>query len=996
MHQPAPAGDLIGRDREHAVLRDLLDRVTSEGRLALITGPAGIGKSTLVRETLTLARDRGYAVFVGACYDGITTAPYEPWHDAFTAAPGTDALFTPDLQSYLEATVSEGLEIADERSLARAVLVQLARLTAERPAVLVLEDLHWADLASVELLTRVAQAIPTLPLLLIATWRDAEGASRDFSTPLINLTRSPYSEWLPLQRLESDDIDHWIDRQYELQDGDRQRLSAVISRSADGNPLFIHEIFRELELSRRLRPVNGHWALQDPGAIVVPPLVQQLIAGRLDQLSREVREILEICAVLGQTFPTALLRAVAQVEPQTLTAAITAARDAQMLRPARRSADLQFEHSLTREVLYQGTPETVRSELHRRAADALLTAPEPDADRVSTHLLEAEDERAAEWLLRAGDRAERTHAWTDAIQRFERALSALDWTSNASHTRGWLNYRIACLSRYSDLKTARERVDDALEDALRFDDAVLLAYSRYLSGLIEIFSERRGRGIDELLVAIQLLEGLERSERLRLNATQGIFNPDTLPLPTSRFEAVDDAGVIEGPLLGDLDRRATVATLMAESGRIEAALEMSVQAIGFLESGDDAPQVDRTGHMLQTTAYIHALAGRPADSEADFEQAERAFRDVARTLMVADCIAIRLIVFSWPYQADRRLARRAQIADLQRLGARLGEFEALEASSEHWLIYSHFLEGRWDLALRLAGTPEKPAVTGRHGQHVSAVAAMLHREREEVEIASQWIEWGLPDLWRSNPGDTDFHAAAQTMVIAAELALDDGDERLAENWLSAHQRWMDWSGAVWSGAEADLARARLSRATGDNAGARKKAFEALAAAVEPRQPLVQVAAQRFLAELEIAAGQLDEAAEHLERAANLAESCDVPHERLTCQVVHVQLLAARGDVSGARELAGEVRVSAGELGATRLLTVLDGVQFERSSSLDDLTSRELEVLRSVAEGRTDAEVADHLFIATRTVNAHMRSIRSKLSADTRMRAVQTARERGLL
>jgi predicted ATPase len=189
-----PAGDLIGRNREHAVLRGLLDQVTSEGRLALISGPAGIGKSTLVRETLNLARERGYAVFVGSCYDGLTTAPYEPWHDAFTASPGTDALFTPDLQSYLEASVSGEFEITDERSLARATLVQLAMLSAERPAVFVLEDLHWADLASVELLTRVAQAIPSLPLLLIATWRDAEGASRDFSTPLINLTRSPYGE----------------------------------------------------------------------------------------------------------------------------------------------------------------------------------------------------------------------------------------------------------------------------------------------------------------------------------------------------------------------------------------------------------------------------------------------------------------------------------------------------------------------------------------------------------------------------------------------------------------------------------------------------------------------------------------------------------------------------------------------------------------------------------------------------------------------------------
>ena len=996
MPPPAPAGEVVGRDRERAVLRGLLDRVPSEGRMALVTGPVGIGKSTLVRELLASAHERGYSTFVGACYDGLTTAPYEPWHDALTFGQNADETFTLDLQSYLQAADSRSIEISDERTLARAVLVQLARLTEEQPAVLVLEDLHWADLASVELLTRVSQSIGGMQILLVATWRDAEGALRDFRTPLVNLSRSPYGEWLALQPLDLGDIDRWIQHQYDLDDDDRQRLSDVISRSADGNPLFINEIFREMELSRTLRLVNGHWALEDPGTIVVPSLIQQLIASRLDQVDSKARDVLRICAVLGQTFPTALLQAVAAVEQDVLTGTIAAAREAQILRTTRRGADLVFEHALTREVLYQSTPEPVRHELHGRAANVLLAAPEPDADRVSAHLLESGDERAAEWLLRAGDRAERTHAWSDAIQRFERALVALSWTSDERRIRGWLSYRIACLSRYRDLETARERVDDALEDAYTVGDAVLVAYSRYLSGLVDIFAGRRSRGIDELLAAIQMLEALPPVDRLRLNASQGIFNPDALPLPTSTFEVPEDPVAAVGPMLGDLDRRATVATLMAESGRLARALEMSTRAIELLETTGDAPQVGRTGHMLQTTAFIHALAGRPADSEVDFDQAERAFRNVARTLMVADCIATRLMVFTWRYQADRRTVRRDQIAEVQRLGARLGEFEALESSSEHWLIYSHFLEGRWNLALHLAGMPERPAVTGRHSHHVSAVAAMLHRQRGEAEIAWQWVERNLPDLWRSEPGDADIPAAAETIVTAAELALDGGDVMLAENWLDAHERWMGWSGASWSRAEANLARSRLRSISGDAAGARDFAFEALAAAVEPRQPLVQIAAQRVLAELDIAAGKLDEAAERLDRASSLAEACDVPHEHLACQIVRVELLVASGNLSGARELAEQVRFVAGELGAARLLTALDGVQFERSNGPDELTARELEVLRAVAGGRTDAEVADHLFIATRTVNAHMRSIRSKLGVDTRMRAVQAARDRGLI
>ncbi len=101
--QPPSAIDLIGRDRERETLRNLLERIPDGGRLAIVTGPAGIGKSTLVRETLGMARERGYSTFIGACYSGLTTAPYEPWHDALTPRPGVGATPAHNLKSYLES-----------------------------------------------------------------------------------------------------------------------------------------------------------------------------------------------------------------------------------------------------------------------------------------------------------------------------------------------------------------------------------------------------------------------------------------------------------------------------------------------------------------------------------------------------------------------------------------------------------------------------------------------------------------------------------------------------------------------------------------------------------------------------------------------------------------------------------------------------------------------------------------------------------------------------
>ncbi len=892
--------------------------------------------------------------------------------------------------------LAEDVAVTDDRTLARAVLMRLAALASERPAVLVLEDLHWADVASVDLLTRISDAMASLPLLIIATWRDAEGASRDFSTALMNVARFPHCVRIALQRLDVAETNRWISQRFALDEDDQRRLYDFISRSAEGNPLFITEIVRELELSRTLHFEDGRWLLEDLETIVVPPILQQLIASRLNELEPSTRRILETCAILGQTFPSALLSAVDESDEAEIAAAIAAAREAQILRSTRRNADLEFEHALTREVLYQHVSEHVRQDIHRRAAEVLLATTHPDADRVGAHLLEARDDRAAEWLLQAGDRAERMHAWSDAIQRFESALEILAWSPEDQRLRGWLHYRVACLSRYRDSFVARERCDDGLDIGYAIGDVVLVAYSRYLRGLIEVFAEHTRRGLDELLAAIDLLEHLPVLDRLRLNATQGIFNPDALPLPTSGFVPPLNFSVPDGSMLGDLDRRATVATLMAEAGRLDEALDLSVDTSYDGEGSANPSQSGRTGHALQTSAYVHALAGRPVDSAADFDRAERAFRDAGRTLMVADCLASRLIVLTFPYHADGRAERSAEIAEVLRLGARLGEFEALESSSDHWLVYAHFLEGRWDFVSRLVGTPQRPTFAGRYRQHIYWVAGMLMRERGYPGIAWEWLERSLPDSWLSEPGNTEFLAGVQSMVLAAELALDAGDTALAERWLATHRRWMDWSGAVLSNAEANIARGRMARMAGDDDAARAYAFEALAQAVEPRQPLAQIAAQRLLCELSMDAGGFEGAAEYLGRALSIAEMSNVPHELLACRVAHANLLNARGDQRAAQDVAARARANAEELSARRLFALLDQLEFVHSSDDDALTAREIDVLRSVAKGLTDAETASELFIATRTVNAHMRSIRSKLGVDTRMRAVQVARERGML
>jgi ATP/maltotriose-dependent transcriptional regulator MalT len=995
-HLPAPAF-LVGRERERETLLRLLeDAAAGSGSIALISGPAGIGKTALARELIDTARERGIRILFGACYDGISTAPYEPWHAALIYGRDPRSPTPHDLLAYLGQALPDAGPIDSELALARSLLAALAAGTSDRAGLLVLEDLHWGDTASLALLSRVARAISGLPLLMVATWREDAGSASSGLAVIATLARDPLCTRLELQRLDEAGTAELVRRRYRLAGDGQRRLVELLTRYAEGNPLFVLEILRELELGGQLGPEPDGWRVNDLSDVRVPPIVEQLIAARLAALSPAVRDLLAAGAVLGQSFPYDLWRAISRADDDALTVAIGAAQDAHILPSTGRNDALEFQHAFIREVLYRELTPPVRRDLHSRAATELLSAATPDAHRIAVHLQAAGDERAAAWLLRAGDDAERAHAWQDALECFRQALDVLPALPESERMRGWLSYRIACLLRYSDLGRARDALDDALAIGYACRDRMLIAYARYLRGLLHVYAGSGQRGFDDLIDAIGLLERLPALERLRLNASLGIFNPDALPLPTSRFEPAPDAEGPDGLLRGDIDRRATVASLMAESGRLDEALELLMSWRQAAGGRADQAEPGQAGHIMQTSAYVHALAGRPVDSAADFDEAARMFEDSARPLMLVDCIANRLSVLGWPYQADRIAARQAQLAEARRLAGRLGEFIASGLSHDHWLVLSHYLEGRWDLVERLIAAPVLTVPGGRYHQHNYWVAAMLMRERGRPDDAWAWLRRLLPDAERSEPGNTDFLTSTRAMVLAAELALDAGDAGTAERWLAAHARWMRWSGAMLGAAEADLARARLARVAGDPDAAREHAYRALAGAVEPRQPLAQAAIQRFIAELDVEARDEAAAGEHLDRATALAASCEAPHVLLDCRIALVGLLAARGELGRARELAAEARAAAIDLGAQRLLGLLDAIDLDPTTEADQLTARELEVLQRIALGLTDADVGEQLYIATRTVNAHMRAIRAKLAVDSRLSAVRVARERGLI
>ncbi|MEZ4573180.1 MAG: AAA family ATPase [Thermomicrobiales bacterium] len=234
---------LVGREREQQHLRDLLaDARTGRGRLVLISGEAGIGKTTLVDDLVHEAKQRDCLVLSGGCYDLTTTPPYGPWIEVFRSQADMEELPSWPGTGAANKRTSGQTELFDE------IRQLLQGLAACRPLVIVLEDLHWADQASLELLRHLGRGLDDDRMLIVATFRDPE-ISRGH--PLFRLLPPIISESRPirleLRPLDIDALEDLLQSAYGLPANRQSRLAKTLLERTDGNPLFVREVLRTME-----------------------------------------------------------------------------------------------------------------------------------------------------------------------------------------------------------------------------------------------------------------------------------------------------------------------------------------------------------------------------------------------------------------------------------------------------------------------------------------------------------------------------------------------------------------------------------------------------------------------------------------------------------------------------------------------------------------------------------------------------------------------------
>jgi DNA-binding SARP family transcriptional activator len=439
-------GVFVGRERELAELDGALrDARAGHGRLVLVSGEAGIGKTRLIEELAAGARDVGTRIVSGRCWEAGGAPAYWPWVQALrTTTRELDAETLREALGRGAADVTHLLPELRERfpglpeppapdsegarfRLFDATTAFLRRAAEERPLLVVLDDLQAADAPSLLLLEFVAAELADARLLVVASYRDPEPDAGDPIPALLAALGRRASTRIRLRGLADAEVASFIEQSAAEQPP--PALAAAIAAETEGNPLFVAEIVRLLAAEGRLgEEVGAAWRLR------VPETVREVIGRRLQRLSEPCHDILEAASVLGRDVPLDVLELLCGQTHAELRPLLDEAEAARAVTDAPGSPGrLRFAHALVRDTLYDALPAGRRRELHAAAARAIEERAGDGLDarlsELAHHLFRAlpavEPASVVDFARRAGDQAGALLAHEEAARLYETALQAL-------------------------------------------------------------------------------------------------------------------------------------------------------------------------------------------------------------------------------------------------------------------------------------------------------------------------------------------------------------------------------------------------------------------------------------------------------------------------------------------------------------------------------------------------------------------------------------------
>ncbi|MBO0815519.1 MAG: AAA family ATPase, partial [Actinobacteria bacterium] len=935
MLQP-PASKLVGRAAEFGLLTRVLDlAVTEEPMVALVSGDAGMGKTRLVAELATVAAARGFMVLSGRCAELGDSVPYLPLADALRAAAHSapalaDAiaarpvlrLLLPD-RDYAEPAGGDVPGMAQQQ-LFGAVLGMLAELAEKTPVLLVLEDMHWADRSTRDLLTFLSRVLHRERIAVIATYRtDDLHRGHPLRAVTAELLRMPSVMAIEVGPLRDEAMAEHLTALAQ-QPLEAAELEAIIRR-AEGNTYYAEELLAASACGTGL-----------------PAGLAELLLARLQRLSAAGQQVVHAAAVAGRRAEDDLVRQACGLDEPEYEQAVREAVANQLLIPDGEEG-YAFRHALLREAAYADLLPGERTRLHARLAELLsdeirLSVPGTAAELAHHSLASHDIPGAFQASVRAGREAERLAAPAEAHRHFDQALALWDRVTDpeklADMQRGWLGFFSAINAAASgDLRRAVQQLRRLLAYVAQAEDPVLVgrANERLAYYLLEI--DAHAAAVTAARAAIDALpEEPPRWERARSLATyaQTLLTADDLSPAKTWALAARDAARAADALSPEADALVTLGQLEERGGRIPEAIELFTQA-----------------HRLAAKAGVLSVRLRAAFQLARINLERGDLDRASATAHEGLVLAAEAGLLLAPYGLD-----------LQYL---------------HYL--AHFNDGDWDHAQQVAdGFPVR--VTTDREAVLSAMALFIDVARgNDATVADRhtWLEPFWPEesfsafigrgllaehaLWH---GDTATALAEVTACIKSEI-----------DYLGGYGPPLIRVAAVGLAAQAN--RAIQARAAGDEA-AEAAAIEAARVLVEtarqgaawPRRPdsVLGVDGQAWLARAEAewlrAQGDNDPAA-WAAVLTTFGPAFVYEAARARWRLAEALLEAGRRDE--AQHEWQQAMDTAERLGARPLLAALTNLgrrgrlarDHERPGSqvnpLRGLTAREQEVLRLLAAGR---------------------------------------------
>ncbi|GHO82256.1 helix-turn-helix transcriptional regulator [Dictyobacter formicarum] len=517
-HTPIACPILIGRQQQLEALIHLIKQTCSgQGQTVLLAGEAGIGKSRLVTEAIArlplLQQQSEYSavtIVKGRCFEPDHAYPYAPVLDALDtvfASHSPEALATfvgpacPELIQLYPAfsslwptcTPASALDAEQEkRRLFQALTHFLTRLTANKPLILIIEDIHWSDETSLEFLLYLAHRLTSHPFLLLLTYRNEE-VRPELTRFLAQLDSSRLAIEVPLTRLSIADVGMMIREIFALPHPVHTDFLNMIFALTEGNPFFIEEVLKSLEMDGDVFYANGRWKRKPLNALHIPRSVQIAVQRRLDHVTPAARELLAVAAVIGQRFPFPLLQQLTRQDESKMLDLIKELIKAQLI--VEESEDIfLFRHALTRQAMYKELLARERRAHHLAIAQTLARV-SPDvsdahlADLAYHFYIAREWASVLEYAPRAGVQAQQFYSLRAACEHFSHALEAahhlavpppLSIYRARAQAYGMLGeFELACRDYEQTLIAARALNDRTMEWHCLYSQGVLWAGYHY-------------------------------------------------------------------------------------------------------------------------------------------------------------------------------------------------------------------------------------------------------------------------------------------------------------------------------------------------------------------------------------------------------------------------------------------------------------------------------------------------------------------------------------